>query len=203
MAPFRTPIFRHSLVCRRPARSCRALGGVADGADRRPGAVGRADQTASTIPRIRRTFRGHRSILAVSKTGTFRPTALGLLKSPEVSADPPAPGPCKHPARPVSERAARRAAPRRQFEGVLKEKGPIVQNAGLSDKTCGCRGFTLHHRRLWRRTAMSAIKPATPNSPVVGSSVLSSPSRRRFLIGGATIAAAACLPTAATGAPLE
>ena len=56
--PLRTPIFRHSLVCRRPARSCRALGGVADGADRRPGAVGRADQTASTLPRIRRTYRG-------------------------------------------------------------------------------------------------------------------------------------------------
>jgi hypothetical protein len=72
--PLRTPIFRHPLVCRRPARSCRAFGGVADGADRRPAAVGRADQTASTLPRIRRTLRGHRSILAVSKTGTFRPT---------------------------------------------------------------------------------------------------------------------------------
>src|SRR6202521_528984 len=50
---------------------------------------------------------------------------------------------------------------------------------------------------------MSTIKLATPDSPVVGSSALSSPSRRRFLIGGATIAAAACLPIGATGAALE
>jgi non-heme chloroperoxidase len=50
---------------------------------------------------------------------------------------------------------------------------------------------------------MSAIKPATPDSAVFGSSALSFPSRRRFLIGGSTIAAAACLPTAATGAALE
>jgi hypothetical protein len=42
---------------------------------------------------------------------------------------------------------------------------------------------------------MSTIKLATPHAPLVASMALSSPSRRRFLIGGATIAAAACLPT--------
>jgi hypothetical protein len=50
---------------------------------------------------------------------------------------------------------------------------------------------------------MSTIKFATPHDPVVASSALSSPSRHRFLIGGATMAAAACLPTAATGAAFE
>jgi hypothetical protein len=46
---------------------------------------------------------------------------------------------------------------------------------------------------------MSTSKLATPHDPVVASSALSSPSRRRFLMGGATIAAVACLPAAATG----
>jgi hypothetical protein len=35
---------------------------------------------------------------------------------------------------------------------------------------------------------MSTIKFATPDDPVVASSTLSSPSRRRFLVGGATSA---------------
>ena len=42
---------------------------------------------------------------------------------------------------------------------------------------------------------MSTIKLATPHDSLVASSALSSPSRRRFLIGGVTIAAAACPPT--------
>src|SRR3984893_11470533 len=50
---------------------------------------------------------------------------------------------------------------------------------------------------------MSTSKLATPHEPVVASSALSSPSRRRFLIGGAAIAAAACLPTAATGTSFD
>jgi non-heme chloroperoxidase len=50
---------------------------------------------------------------------------------------------------------------------------------------------------------MSAIKPTTLDSPVVGSSALSSSSRRRFLIRGATIAAAACLPIGTTGVAFE
>jgi hypothetical protein len=50
---------------------------------------------------------------------------------------------------------------------------------------------------------MSAVKPATPDNPVVASSALSFPSRRRFLIGVATIAAAARLRTAAPGAAFE
>jgi hypothetical protein len=50
---------------------------------------------------------------------------------------------------------------------------------------------------------MSTMKLAAPDDPLVASSALSSPSRRRFLIGGATIAAAACLPRAANGAAFE
>src|SRR6202521_4555953 len=75
--------------------------------------------------------------------------------------------------------------------------GPIRQDLRMS------RVYVAHHRRFWRRTAMSVIKPATPDDPVVESSALSSPSRRQFLIGSATIAAGACLPTAATAAAYE
>ena len=50
---------------------------------------------------------------------------------------------------------------------------------------------------------MSAIKLATSNDPGIASSALSSPSRRRFLIGNATVAAFACLPVAMTGAAFE
>ena len=47
---------------------------------------------------------------------------------------------------------------------------------------------------------MSTIKSATPDDPAILSSAPSSASRRRFVIGCATIAVAACLPTATGGA---
>ena len=50
---------------------------------------------------------------------------------------------------------------------------------------------------------MSTSKLATSHDPVVASSAFSSVSRRGFLIGGATIAAAACLPQAATGTAFD
>ena len=55
-------------------------------------------------------------------------------------------------------------------------------------------------RIYWRR-AMSTIKSATPDNAIL-SSAPSSAFRRRFVIGGATIAVAACLPTATGGAAL-
>ncbi len=48
---------------------------------------------------------------------------------------------------------------------------------------------------------MSTIKPATLDNSVIAPPVLPSPSRRRFLIGSAGIAAAASLPAAAMAAP--
>ena len=50
---------------------------------------------------------------------------------------------------------------------------------------------------------MSTSALATAHDPVVASSALSSPSRRRFLIGGVTMAAAAWLPTTATGTAFD
>lgn len=50
---------------------------------------------------------------------------------------------------------------------------------------------------------MSTITLATQHDPALASSALCSPSRLRLLIGGATMAAAAYLPTAATGAAFE